>query len=83
MFYKPDSSQPVEVVIDTIRNDHIHGYVTAPEYRQSEPTSRSSNTPNTATQSRSVAAERQRAGARSRGFSVNKILSRLKLRSDG
>jgi hypothetical protein len=83
MFYRPDSSQPVEVVIDNISNDHIHGYVTAPENRQSEPTSSSSNTPNTAAQSRSVAAERQRAGARSRRFSVNKILSRLKLRSDG
>jgi hypothetical protein len=82
-FYRPDGSQPVEVVIDNISNDHIHGYVRAPEYRQSEPTSRSSNTSNTAPQFRPVAAERQRAGARWHGFSVNKILSRLKLHSDG
>jgi len=36
MFYKPDSPQPVEVVINNISKDHIHGYVSAPKYRQSE-----------------------------------------------
>ncbi|MGP8252795.1 MAG: hypothetical protein ACLQHF_12225 [Terracidiphilus sp.] len=36
MFYQPDSPQPVEVVINDISKDHIHGYVSAPKYRQSE-----------------------------------------------
>ncbi len=36
MYYTPDSPQPVEVVINDIGKDHIHGYVSAPKYRQSE-----------------------------------------------
>lgn len=36
MFYTPDSPQPVEVVINSIGKDHIHGYVSASKYRQSE-----------------------------------------------
>lgn len=36
MFYQPDSAQPVEVVINQISKNHIHGYVSAPKYRQSE-----------------------------------------------
>ena len=36
MYYTPDSSQPVEVVINSVSQDHIHGYVSAPKYRQSE-----------------------------------------------
>ncbi len=36
MFYPPDSGQPAELVINSITKDHIHGYVSAPRYRQSE-----------------------------------------------
>jgi hypothetical protein len=36
MFYEPDSPQPIEIVINSISKDHIHGYVTAPKYRKSE-----------------------------------------------
>jgi hypothetical protein len=36
MFYTHDSPQPVEVVINEIGKDHIHGYVSASKYRQSE-----------------------------------------------
>jgi cytochrome c556 len=36
MFYQPDSPQPVEIVIYDISKDHIHGYVSAPRYKQSE-----------------------------------------------
>jgi hypothetical protein len=36
MFYQPDSVQPVEVIINQISKNHIHGYVSAPKYRQSE-----------------------------------------------
>jgi hypothetical protein len=42
MFYTPDSPQPVEIVINDIGKDHIHGYVSAPKYRQSELASMSS-----------------------------------------
>lgn len=44
MFYTPDSPQPVEVVINDIDKDHIHGYVSAPKYRQSELASMSNAT---------------------------------------
>jgi hypothetical protein len=36
MFYQPDTRQPIEVVINDISKDHIHGYVSAPKYRHSE-----------------------------------------------
>ena len=36
MFYQPDTQQPVEVVINEVSKDHIHGYVSAPKYKQSE-----------------------------------------------
>jgi hypothetical protein len=48
MFYTPDSPQPVEVVINNIGKDHIHGYIGAPKYRQSELASMSSTTGNAA-----------------------------------
>jgi hypothetical protein len=49
MFYEPDSPQPVEVVINDISKDHIHGYVSAPKYRQSELTAMADNNANGAT----------------------------------
>lgn len=39
MYYESDSEQPLEVVINSITKDHIHGYVSAPMYRRSELTS--------------------------------------------
>ena len=36
MFYTPDSPKPVEVVINSITKNHIHGYVSAPKYKSSE-----------------------------------------------
>ena len=36
MFYQSDTLQPVEIVINEISKDHIHGYVSAPKYRKSE-----------------------------------------------
>ena len=44
MFYTPDSPQPVEVVINNISKDHIHGYISASKYRQSELASMSNTT---------------------------------------
>jgi hypothetical protein len=47
-YYMPDSPQPIEIVINDIDNNHIHGYVSAPKYRQSELASMSSNAENPA-----------------------------------
>ena len=82
MFYRLDTLQPVELVISNISKDHIHGYVRVREYARSELASRSSNTPNPTPELRSFTSERQRARARWHRFSANKILSRVRLRSD-
>ena len=47
-FSTPDSPQPVEVVINQISKDHIHGYVAAPKYKKSELASMPGSTDNTA-----------------------------------
>jgi len=36
MFYQSDTEQPIQVVVNDITKDHIHGYVSAPKYRKSE-----------------------------------------------
>ncbi len=36
MFYQPDSQRPVEIIINDITKDHVHGYVSAPKYQQSD-----------------------------------------------
>lgn len=36
MFYTPDSEQPIEVVINVITKNHIHGYVSAPKYGKAD-----------------------------------------------
>ena len=36
MYYQPDSHQPMEVVINNISKNHIHGYISAPKYQASE-----------------------------------------------
>ena len=36
MFYAEDGGRPVELVINKIDKDHIHGYVSSPKYRQAE-----------------------------------------------
>jgi hypothetical protein len=48
MFYMPDSPQPVEIVINDIGKDHIHGYVSSSKYRQSELASVSNDSANPA-----------------------------------
>jgi len=45
MFYPSDSRQPLEIVINDISKDHIHGYVSAPKYRQSELTAATGTSP--------------------------------------
>ena len=48
MFYMPDSPQPIEIVINDIGKDRIHGYVSTSKYRQSELASMTSDSANTA-----------------------------------
>ena len=48
IFYASDSEVPVEIVINSVSKDHIHGYVSAPKYRRSELAS-SQTQPTTAT----------------------------------
>jgi hypothetical protein len=48
MFYEPDTMQPVEIVINEISKNHIHGYVSAPKYRKSELAAASDSTTNPA-----------------------------------
>lgn len=43
MFYPGDESRPLELVINRISKDHIHGYISAPKYRNSELTATSSD----------------------------------------
>jgi len=43
MYYQADSPQPFEVVINDVTKDHIHGYVSAPKYKQSELTAMFAN----------------------------------------
>ncbi len=42
MFSTPDNPQPVEIVINDVSKNHIHGYVAASKYKQSELASMSS-----------------------------------------
>jgi hypothetical protein len=45
MFYDVDGTQPMEIVINEISKNHIHGYVSAPKYRRSELTAMSNPAP--------------------------------------
>jgi hypothetical protein len=36
VFYAAESDHPVELVINSVSKNHIHGYVSAPKYRRSE-----------------------------------------------
>jgi hypothetical protein len=36
MFYTGEQGRPVELVINSIRHDHIHGYISAPKYSAAE-----------------------------------------------
>ena len=49
VFYPDDEHQPLELVINSITKNHIHGYISAPKYRASELTAMSS-TPEPQTQ---------------------------------
>ena len=58
-FLNSDSGQPVQLVIQKITKDHIHGYVAEPKYRGSEVASSSSNSTEAGTQSTVPAARKK------------------------
>jgi len=45
IFYAGDSKQPVELVINNISKNHIHGYVSAPKYKPGDLEAMSANLP--------------------------------------
>ncbi len=47
MFYANDSEHPVELIINRISKNHIHGYVSAPKYRRTELAAMSQSSPTT------------------------------------
>lgn len=64
MYSTPDSPQPVEVVINSISKNHIHGYVSAPKYRQSELASMESANESASGQTPSAAASNEQPATR-------------------
>jgi hypothetical protein len=64
MYSTPDSPQPLEIVINSISKDHIHGYVSAPKYRQSELASMSNSANNTAGQTSDATTSGERPAPR-------------------
>lgn len=64
MFSTPDSPQPVQIVINSISKDHIHGYVSAPRYRQSELASMSSGTAGNVSTDQATGSETTASSAR-------------------
>ena len=43
IFYPGDAQRPLELVINRISKNHIHGYISAPKYRDAELTATSTN----------------------------------------
>jgi hypothetical protein len=43
VFYAAEGGRPVELVINKVTKDHVHGYVSEPKYRQSELASATAN----------------------------------------
>ena len=58
MFFTGDNEQPIQVVINSITKDHIHGYVSEPKYQKSDLAAMQTDTDQSAPQA--GAKERQR-----------------------
>jgi hypothetical protein len=54
--HQSDQPQPVQVVVNQINKDHIHGYVSAPKYRESELASSTTSQPTSISSSSSASA---------------------------
>lgn len=62
MYSTPDSPQPVEVVINSVTKDHIHGYVAASKYKQSDLASMASASADEAASQNSNSADQNQDG---------------------
>jgi hypothetical protein len=60
VFYAAEGGRPVELVINKVTKDHVHGYVSEPKYRQSELASASANQSGAASATTASAAPTQR-----------------------
>jgi len=60
VFYAAEGGRPVELVINKVTKDHVHGYVSEPKYRQSELASASANQNGAASATTASAAPAQR-----------------------
>ena len=62
VFYAAEGGRPVELVINKVTKDHVHGYVSEPKYRQSElaTTSGSQDGANSTTTASAAPAQRQK-----------------------
>ena len=63
MFYTGDSEQPIQVVINSITKDHIHGYVSEPKYQKAELAAMQQDAAQNANGTPAPAKERQRLTA--------------------
>ena len=62
MFYRPDTQTPVELVINNVRKNHIHGYISEPKYRASQLQAQGSG-PNDSPVASSSTPARQQSGS--------------------
>jgi hypothetical protein len=60
IFYPTDERQPVELVINSITKNHIHGYISAAKYRNSELTAGSSTNSQSGSNAQETAAAKPR-----------------------
>jgi hypothetical protein len=60
VFYAAEGGRPVELVINKVTKDHVHGYVSEPKYRQSELASASASQNGAASATTASAAPQQR-----------------------
>jgi hypothetical protein len=59
VFYAAEGGRPVELVINRVTKDHVHGYVSEPKYRQSELASTSVSQNGAASGTATTAAEQR------------------------
>ncbi len=50
IFYAADGQRPIELVINSVRKNHIHGYVSEPKYKQAELAAMAAGAGNSTTQ---------------------------------
>ncbi len=57
IFYAADGQRPIELVVNSVRKNHIHGYVSEPKYKQSELAAMSAGSGNSTAQPADASAQ--------------------------